>query len=174
MKEKKFRRKSWPTKKMSQTSRWTSWEMDSCWKRYISWLFLRMTHKITKNQSDLLLWRHFLYFDPHFDPHHSFQILKIGHPDERPTRLNLAKVNILGKLEDGTVVEDFKDLTVQIGDFEVVQGVDMAIPLMDVGETCELQVDSRFAYGPIGFKSASQNIPPDSKVRKLFNDLSSN
>lgn len=53
----------------------------------------------------------------------------------------------------------------QVGDFEVVQGVDMAIPLMDVGETCELHVDARFAYGSIGHKSATQNIPPDSKVK---------
>lgn len=70
-------------------------------------------------------------------------------------------------MEDGTVVEDFKDFTVQVGDVELVQGVDMALPLMRIGELAQLNVDPRFAYGTIGLKNEnddSKSIPASSKV----------
>jgi FK506-binding protein 8 len=40
----------------------------------------------------------------------------------------------VGKLEDGTVVENEQDFVLQVGDVEVPQGLDMTIPLMNVGE----------------------------------------
>lgn len=81
-------------------------------------------------------------------------------------------MNLVGKLEDGTVVEDFQNYAVQVGDVEVVQGVDMAIPLMTVGELAEISVESRFAYGAQGLtneKDNTKSIPPNAKVRSTSN-----
>lgn len=72
-------------------------------------------------------------------------------------------------MEDGTVVEELKDYVVQSGDVEVVQGIDMAIPLMRVGEKAVVNVDPRFAYGSIGLKNEetpSKSIPSNAKVVK--------
>lgn len=58
---------------------------------------------------------------------------------------------------------------VQVGDGEVVQGIDMAIPLMRVGEKAIVNVDPRFAYGSIGLKNEetpTKSIPPNANVRK--------
>lgn len=73
----------------------------------------------------------------------------------------------MGKLEDGTIVEDLQNYQIQVGDVEVVQGVDMAIPLMCVGEFAEISVDSRFAYGTQGLTNETDNtksIPSNAKV----------
>lgn len=74
---------------------------------------------------------------------------------------------MVGKLENGTIVEKFENYTVQVGDVEVVQGVDMSIPLMSVGELAEISVDSRFAYGTQGLinEDESKSIPPNAKVK---------
>lgn len=93
-----------------------------------------------------------------------------GKPDTQPQRSDICKINLLGKLENGIIVEDFKNFTVQVGDVEVVQGVDMALPLMEVGETAEIIVDARFAYGTIGLiidDNPAASIPPGAKVNKF-------
>lgn len=95
------------------------------------------------------------------------QIIKSGQDGHQPQRGNLCKINLTGKLEDGTVVEDLHNHTVQVGDVEVVQGVDMAIPLMMVGELAEISVEPRFAYGSNGLINEDDNqktIPPNAKV----------
>lgn len=66
------------------------------------------------------------------------------------------------------MVEDLQNHTVQVGDVEVVQGVDMAIPLMTVGELAEVTTEPRFAYGSNGLINEDDNqktIPPNAKVR---------
>lgn len=96
-----------------------------------------------------------------------FQVLTAGQDDFQPQRGNICKINLVGKLEDGTIVEDLQNYNVQVGDVEVVQGVDMAIPLMTVGEVAEISVDPRFAYGAQGLTNESDNtksIPPNAKV----------
>lgn len=55
-----------------------------------------------------------------------------------------------------------KDFFFQLGDNEVVQGLDMAIGLMDVGEKAEIVCSPRFAYGSIGLQS--KNIPADATI----------
>lgn len=85
----------------------------------------------------------------------------------QPQRGNICKINLFGKLDDGTVVEELKNYAVQVGDVEVVQGIDMSIPLMSIGEVAEVSVDSRFAYGAHGLTNESDNtksIPPNAKV----------
>lgn len=72
-----------------------------------------------------------------------------------------------GKLENGTIVENLQNHSVQVGDVEVVQGVDMAIPLMTIGELAEITAEPRFAYGTNGLineDDPQKSIPPNSKV----------
>lgn len=68
-------------------------------------------------------------------------------------------------MENGTIVESQNDFVIQVGDLEVVQGLDMAIPLMNVGEQAIVSVDSRFAYGTIGLLRENEVIiPPSAKI----------
>lgn len=85
------------------------------------------------------------------------QVLVKGTPDTRPQRRFLCTINGTGKDEaTGVVVEVFDSTVIQMGDNEVVQGLDMALGLMDEGERAEITVNSRFAYGEIG--CAAKNI----------------
>lgn len=77
-------------------------------------------------------------------------------------------------MDDGTVVEQRTGATVQIGDVEIVQGLDMAIPLMLVGERAQITCDSRFAYGTKGLSvdevaaavvaGATKPVPPSGRI----------
>lgn len=86
--------------------------------------------------------------------------------DIQPQRGNVCNINYKGFLEDGTLVEEATKMTIQVGDCEVAQGLDMAIPLMRVGETAEIACDARFAYGTIGRRSVDKfpAIQPGAKV----------
>lgn len=86
-----------------------------------------------------------------------------GSPDTRPVRHYLCIINGTGKLEESDeIVEEFDNFTFQLGDNEVVQGLDMAVALMDVGEKSEINCNSRFAYGTIGLQS--KNIPANASI----------
>ncbi|XP_058833029.1 peptidyl-prolyl cis-trans isomerase FKBP8 [Topomyia yanbarensis] len=94
------------------------------------------------------------------------KVLKEGQ-GERPESRDIAIINYTGRLEDGTLVEEEKNCVVQIDDVEVVQGLDMAIKLMNVGEHAEVIVNARFAYGAQGFKNEEmpeRSIPPNATV----------
>lgn len=96
-----------------------------------------------------------------------FQILKEGNAELQPQRSDLCKIDLIGKLEDGTTVEELTNHTVQVGDVELVQSLDMALALMKVGEVAEVTVDPRFGYGSIGLKNETnpeKSIPPNAKV----------
>lgn len=96
-----------------------------------------------------------------------YQTIRAGEEGFQPQRGNICKINLVGKLEDGTVVEDLQNFAVQVGDVEVVQGVDMSLPLMTVGELAEISADARFAYGAQGLTNENDNtktIPPNAKV----------
>ncbi|XP_055387039.1 peptidyl-prolyl cis-trans isomerase FKBP8 [Condylostylus longicornis] len=88
--------------------------------------------------------------------------------DVKAQRGHIIKMNYVGKLEDGTIVEEQQNYEVQVGDFDVVQGLDMTLALMSVGEKAEISVDPRFAYGSIGLKAGTKYsiaaIPPDAKI----------
>ncbi|XP_036332748.1 peptidyl-prolyl cis-trans isomerase FKBP8 [Rhagoletis pomonella] len=95
------------------------------------------------------------------------RVLKQSTTGKRPTRGDLVTVSFTGKLPDGTVVEQKKNFQMHVGDFEVVQGLDMAIPLMSVGEVAEIRIDTRFAYGSLGFKNEnneSASVPADANL----------
>lgn len=94
------------------------------------------------------------------------KVLKEGQ-GERPESKDIAVINYTGRLDDGTIVEEERDCVVQIDDVEVVQGLDMALKLMNVGEQAEVIVSSRFAYGEQGLKDEDhpeRTVPPNEKI----------
>lgn len=99
--------------------------------------------------------------------HVPLQILIEGQDEMRPMHLDWCKVSFTGKLDDGTVVEEADHMELHLGDNEVVQGLDMAIALMNLGEKAEVKVNARFAYGELGLKNDSDNtivVPTNSTV----------
>ncbi|XP_019883032.2 peptidyl-prolyl cis-trans isomerase FKBP8 isoform X1 [Camponotus floridanus] len=88
------------------------------------------------------------------------KIIKKGKDGTRPNRGEICTLNITGKLEDSNIVEEYENLVIQLGDMEVIQGLDLAIALMDVDEVAEIIVDPRFAYG----KQGKKPIPPDATI----------
>lgn len=92
------------------------------------------------------------------------KILVRGKPDTRPERLYICTINLKGVLDGDTkeVVESCENFVFQLSDLEVVQGLDMAIALMDVGEKAEIKCTARFAYGKLGLPS--KNIPADASI----------
>jgi len=98
------------------------------------------------------------------------KVLKHAENSYRPQRSHICEINVQGRLSDGTVVDAHDHLNVQIGDAEVIQGLDLALPLMDVGEMALLEVGPRFAYGAQGRKP---NVPPDATIMYTVELLSS-
>lgn len=89
------------------------------------------------------------------------KVIKHGQPDSRPQRADVCIIKLIGKLENGTIVENSDFLTIHVGDAEVIQGLDFIIPLMDVGEEAEAIVGPRFGYGSRG---RDPDIPPDATL----------
>ncbi|BES98361.1 Fk506 Hypothetical protein protein [Nesidiocoris tenuis] len=87
------------------------------------------------------------------------RIIVAGEPDSRPQKSDVLVLKFEGRLEsaDGPVVESVDDAEVNLGDNEVVQGLDFALALMDKGEEAEILVKSRFAFGDIG---RNPDVPP--------------
>ncbi|ALC40820.1 CG5482 [Drosophila busckii] len=86
---------------------------------------------------------------------------------KRPSRGDLVKVRFTAKLDDGTVVEQEDNFECHVGDLEIVQGLDMVLPMMHVGEVSEISVDARFGYGAIGLKKDNSTdvlIPPEAHL----------
>ncbi|XP_058808343.1 peptidyl-prolyl cis-trans isomerase FKBP8 [Phymastichus coffea] len=97
------------------------------------------------------------------------KVLTPGQDNCRPNRSDMCVVTFTGRLDDGTIVEYEEELTIQLGDVEVVQGLDLSLALMNVGEEAELIVHPRFAYGSLGRSAISGKtnlpaIPPDAKI----------
>jgi FK506-binding protein 8 len=89
------------------------------------------------------------------------KITKVGQPDTRPQRLQKCTINYELTLSHGTFVERKENQEIQLGDCEVVQGLDVALGLMNVKERCVLKIEPRLAFGTIGL---SPKIPPNSVV----------
>jgi FK506-binding protein 8 len=67
-------------------------------------------------------------------------------------------VRLQMSLENGTRVQEEPELAFTLGDCDVIQALDLSVPLMDVGETAMVTADSKYCYGPQG--SRSPYIPP--------------
>lgn len=92
------------------------------------------------------------------------KILKEGEPDSRPRRSEKCLINYTCRLEDAdeeTFVEKGESYEIGLGEGDVVQGLDVAIGLMNKKERCLLKIGSRLAYGE---KGLPPNIPGDATV----------
>lgn len=89
------------------------------------------------------------------------KVLCKGEPNTRPQPSDICEIKLVGKLDDGKVVEEHDSLRLQLGDQEVIQGLELALGLMNVGEETIVVVAPRFAYGSIG---NPPNIPPDATI----------
>lgn len=88
------------------------------------------------------------------------RVIKKGKDGTRPNRGEICTLNITGKINDSKIVEEYENLVIQLGDMEVIQGLDLAIALMDVDEVAEIIIDPRFAYG----KQGKRPVPPDATI----------
>ncbi|XP_057608883.1 peptidyl-prolyl cis-trans isomerase FKBP8 isoform X2 [Chionomys nivalis] len=75
----------------------------------------------------------------------------------RPLKGQVVTVHLQMSLENGTHVQEEPELTFTLGDCDVIQALDLSVPLMDVGETAMVTADSKYCYGPQG---RSPYIPP--------------
>ncbi|CAL8103390.1 unnamed protein product [Calicophoron daubneyi] len=82
--------------------------------------------------------------------------------ETRPNHGDLVTVSYKGWLEDGTLVDDVSDVTLTLGDGDVIHALDLALPLAELKESFELIVDPRFAYGSRG---REPDIPGNAKLR---------
>uniref|UniRef100_A0A8C5YF68 peptidylprolyl isomerase n=1 Tax=Microcebus murinus TaxID=30608 RepID=A0A8C5YF68_MICMU len=74
----------------------------------------------------------------------------------RPGQGQVVTVQLQTSLENGTRVQEEPELVFTLGDCDVIQALDLSVPLMDVGETAMVTADSKYCYGPQG----SPYIPP--------------
>ncbi|XP_050434723.1 peptidyl-prolyl cis-trans isomerase FKBP8 [Adelges cooleyi] len=90
------------------------------------------------------------------------KIIRHGNKDDRPTRGEQIVINMVGKLEDkDDVIEKFENKEITLGDCEVIQGVDLALSLMNVGEIAVLNIAPRFGYGEKGLEP---DVPGGAKL----------
>ncbi|XP_054277838.1 peptidyl-prolyl cis-trans isomerase FKBP8 [Macrosteles quadrilineatus] len=87
------------------------------------------------------------------------KVIKKGLSDSRPQRSDVCTVRYVGKYEDKVVDEG--NVTINLGDGEVIQGLDFTLPLMDLEEEAEVKVGPRFAFGSEG---RAPDIPPDATL----------
>ncbi|ELW67147.1 Peptidyl-prolyl cis-trans isomerase FKBP8 [Tupaia chinensis] len=80
----------------------------------------------------------------------------------RPAKGQVVTVQLQTSLENGTRVQEDPELVFTLGDCDVIQALDLSVPLMDVGETAMVTADSKYCYGPQG--SRSPYIPPNAAL----------
>ncbi|GAA30660.2 peptidyl-prolyl cis-trans isomerase FKBP8, partial [Clonorchis sinensis] len=90
--------------------------------------------------------------------------------ESRPNHGDLVEVSFKGYLEDGTIVDDVASMVCTLGDGDVIQALDLSLPLAERDERFELVTDARFAYGSLG---RDPDIPGDATLRYEVHLLSS-
>ncbi len=83
----------------------------------------------------------------------------------RPTVGDTVLVRSQGKLRDGTIVDDHSTLVFNVGEHEVIEGLDVAVRSMHKSELAIVSVKPEAAYGDLGRKG---DIPPGSRITYLF------
>jgi len=78
----------------------------------------------------------------------------------KPGRGSRCTVNVL-EILDNTVVGKDENLHFNVGESEVMQALDLVVPLMHKGEVAEVKVEHTFAYGQVGDGS---RIPPNTDL----------
>lgn len=76
------------------------------------------------------------------------------YPEERPVEGDMVKIHYVGKLEDGTVFDSSRargePFEFVLGENQVIDGWEMLITTMSLGERCDLVIPPEFAYGEAG------------------------
>ncbi len=88
-------------------------------------------------------------------------ILEGGRPKSGDTVL----VKSQGKLREGTIVDDYPTLVFNVGENEVIEGLDLAVRSMYKNELSIVSVKPEMAYGGLGRKD---DIPANSRITYLF------
>ncbi|EZA47133.1 Peptidyl-prolyl cis-trans isomerase FKBP8 [Ooceraea biroi] len=88
------------------------------------------------------------------------KIIKEGKEWTKPVRGDICTVNITGRFENSQItVEEHTNLEIIVGDGDIVQGLDLVIVLMNIGEVADVIVEPRFAYGLSGTKDIPAGTP---------------
>lgn len=93
----------------------------------------------------------------------------------RPKPGDTVLVKTQGKLKDGSIIDDYPTLVFTVGDYEVIDGLDLAVQSMYKNELSIVSVKPEMAYGEFGrgTRSASGrieefSIPGNSRITYLF------
>ena len=83
----------------------------------------------------------------------------------RPSQGDVVLVKSQGKLKDGTMIDEHPTLVFRVGEYEVIEGLDLAVQSMHKNELAIVSIKPNLAYGEVGRKP---DIPPDSRITYLF------
>jgi len=80
----------------------------------------------------------------------------------RPERGSRVQIRLTESLQEDTqIVKEKTDVTFNVGESEVLQCLDLVVPLMYIGETSLVESESDFCYGEVG---DGDRVPPKSKL----------
>jgi FKBP-type peptidyl-prolyl cis-trans isomerase len=83
----------------------------------------------------------------------------------RPKNGDTVLVKSQGKLKEGCIVDDYPTLVFNVGEHEVIEGLDLAVQSMYKNELSIVSVKPEMAYGSQGRKA---DIPANSRITYLF------
>jgi len=83
----------------------------------------------------------------------------------RPKNGDVVLVKSQGKLKDGAMIDDYPTLVFRVGEYEVIEGLDLVVQSMYKNELAIVSIKPNLAYGSQGRKP---DIPPDSRITYLF------
>lgn len=83
-------------------------------------------------------------------------------PDSRPQKGQNVTIHLKTALTNGTVVDELTDLSFTLGDGDVLQALDLAVQLMEMGEKALIEAAAKYAYGPLG--SSAPAVPPNADL----------
>lgn len=89
------------------------------------------------------------------------KILKEGKPDTRPNKNEKCIINYSLYLEDEILVESASNFELNLGESDVIQGLDVALGLMNLDEKCRLKIEPRLAFSKKGYPP---KVPEDALV----------
>ncbi|MBZ3874425.1 Peptidyl-prolyl cis-trans isomerase FKBP8 [Sciurus carolinensis] len=67
-----------------------------------------------------------------------------------PAKRQVVTVQLQMSLENGVQVQEEEELVFTLGNCEVIQALDLSVPLMYMGEMAIITADSKYCYGPQG------------------------
>ncbi|MCL7034530.1 hypothetical protein MKW94_011485 [Papaver nudicaule] len=98
------------------------------------------------------------------------KILKEGEGYEKPNDGTVAKVKLIGKLQDGTIFlkkghnEEEEPFEFKTDNDEVIEGLDRAVMTMKKGEEALVTIDPEYAFGSSESQQELAVVPPGSTV----------